>query len=425
MNLVKQTLILSQLITSPDLYALTSGILKGEYFDPEVRNAVFFIHEYYNKYNNLPNAEEILAETGTQLSNVSLEPHQYDYILDSIEEFCKQKACESAILKSVELMEKGDRSGIVEVVSEAANVSLHRDMGLNYFLNPTERITRSIQQNVKISTGFKSLDNTLNGGFLRPGLHIFSANSGGGKSLVMSNVGLNMIERGYNVLYVTLELDEMFVGARFDTMISGIPEAEISYKKQEVIDKILFKNHKSGQLHIKYMDAQSKTDDIKNFIIQFGMLNKFYPDCLIVDYLDLVAPNSNRYDGAFERDKMTSEQLRNLAKEFNFSVITASQQNRDAINATVINQSHIAGGISKINTCDLAVSINFNEETRAAGEIHFTYTKTRYSAGEGKTETLTYNPISMRITDPSSISIPSQSQNNIRNNCSLIDHLDI
>ena len=256
-------MVLSYLITSPDLYALSSGILKSEYFDPELRSGVEFIHEYYNKYNNLPNRDEIFAETNVELKDVSVEQHQYEFILDSIEDFCKQKACEMAILKSVELMEKGDRSGIVDVVSEAATVSLHRDMGLDYFENPTERLNKTTAQKIKISTGYNQMDKTLNGGFIRPGLHILTANSGGGKSLMLCNFSLNIIEQGYNVLYITLELDEEFVGARFDTMISEIPEAEVIYKKQQVIDKIQFKNKKSGSLHIKYMDAQSKPEDIR------------------------------------------------------------------------------------------------------------------------------------------------------------------
>jgi KaiC/GvpD/RAD55 family RecA-like ATPase len=269
------------------------------------------------------------------------------------------------------------------------------------------------------------MDKTLNGGFIRPGLHILTANSGGGKSLMLCNFSLNIIEQGYNVLYITLELDEEFVGARFDTMISEIPEAEVIYKKQQVIDKIQFKNKKSGSLHIKYMDAQSKPEDIKNFLIQFGMLNKFYPDCLVIDYLDLVAPNGGRYDGAFERDKMSSEQLRNIGKEFNCSVLTASQQNREAISAASINQSHIAGGISKINTCDLAVSIAFDEEARAAGEIQFTYMKTRYSPGVGSNFILQYDPISMRVTDSSFFSSEKNKPETVRDNCSLIDNLDV
>lgn len=432
-NEVKQKLLLSYLISSPSIFTMTSSIIQDKYFVPELKNCVSMIMDYYEKYENLPDPNQIESETGVRIEQVDIQEHQHQYAVDSLEVFCKQEAIRHAVLESIELIEKGDTDGMVELVTDASRVSLYRDMGIEYFEDPLQRIERSLENLVKLTTGYVEIDQILNGGFLRPGLHIFSANSGGGKSLLMQNVGLNLTERGHNVVYITLELAEDFVATRLDTMNTSIPEPEIKYKKHKVADDITMLGASSGNFAIKYMNSGSRPIEVENYITEYIMVNGITPDCLIVDYLDLMEPNSPRYDGVFEKDKKISEQLRNLGVKFNMVVLTASQQNRDAVNATSLNHSHIAGGISKINTTDLHMSIIFNDAMRAQGEIAIQFLKTRYSGGLNETVQLKFDPISMRITsNRGRDSVIENGINKLTNNteendqsCALLNHVGV
>ena len=64
------------------------------------------------------------------------------------------------------------------------------------------------------------------------------------------------------------------------------------------------------------------------------------------------------------------------------------------------DQSHTAGGISKINTCDNAIALYAPPSHKERGDFEFIFLKTRESMGVGHRVKLAYDPTCMRITDP-------------------------
>lgn len=64
------------------------------------------------------------------------------------------------------------------------------------------------------------------------------------------------------------------------------------------------------------------------------------------------------------------------------------------------DQSHTAGGISKINTSDNAIALYAPPAYKERGEFEFIMLKTRSSSGVGQRLKLAYDPTCMRITDP-------------------------
>ena len=125
-------------------------------------------------------------------------------------------------------------------------------------------------------------------------------------------------------------------------------------------------------------------------------------DFIMVDYLDLVMPVSAKVspNDLFVKDKYVSEELRNLAKEFNILMITASQLNRAAVEEIEFDHSHIAGGLSKINTADNVFGIFTSRAMRERGRYQIQLMKTRSSSGVGMKVDLDFNLDSLRITDP-------------------------
>jgi hypothetical protein len=122
----------------------------------------------------------------------------------------------------------------------------------------------------------------------------------------------------------------------------------------------------------------------------------------MVDYLDLVMPVSAKVspNDLFVKDKYVSEELRNLAKEFNILMITASQLNRSAVEEVEFDHSHISGGISKINTADNVFGIFTSRQMRERGRYQIQLMKTRSSSGVGMKVDLDFDVETLRITDP-------------------------
>lgn len=397
----KQRLFVENLISSGDLFALCNGIVEPSYFVPEFRPAVQFIKQYFDEYHSIPSPAQLLAETDLHFEKREIAKDEFDYSADQIEAFCKQKAIEQALLKSPKLMETGDYGQIEANLKEAVSVSLHRDLGLTYFDDPRARLERQLQTVKPIPTLWKEFDELLYGGLLQKEMILFSANSGGGKSITLKNLALNFLMQGHHVLYITLELSEDLVGRRFDTMISEISSAVWRDHVDEIADKVEKFKAERDALTIKYMPSGSTANDIRAYLKEYYLQYGRMPMLVCLDYIDLMGATVKiSADNVFEKDKHCSEQFRNILNEFNMVGATASQLNRGGVDAETHSHSHIAGGISKINTTDVYVSIHLTNAMKAAGEIGFQFEKTRNSDGAGKIIYTGWNNRSLRIWDP-------------------------
>ena len=122
---------------------------------------------------------------------------------------------------------------------------------------------------------------------------------------------------------------------------------------------------------------------------------------MCVDYLDLLMPITAKVspNDLFIKDKYVSEELRNLSKELDIVFVTASQLNRSAVEEVEFDHSHIAGGLSKVNTADNVFGIFTSRAMRERGRYQIQLMKTRSSSGVGNKVDLEFNLESLRIAD--------------------------
>lgn len=400
MNVAKQKLLLQYLLSSADTFALCKSIVKADYFAPEYRKTVDFFHEYYDKYSALPDVDAVEAETGVALKRQVITRDQINFCCDEVEAFCKRKAFETAIYAAVPLIDKGDFAAIENMVKDALLISLNKDLGLNYFDDPNSRLEDMLQMAPRISTGWKEFDDSISGGLARTELLLVTANSGGGKSITLANLAVNMVNQGMDALYISLELSEVMVAQRFDTLFSGFPTINWRQHYQEIGASLVKTGKTAGQLVIKHMGSGTNSNAIRAYLKEYELKYGKVPDLLIVDYLDLMGANEKvSADNVWEKDKRATEQLRDILFDYDMMGATASQQNRAALETDNLHQGHIAGGISKVNTVDIHASIILTPTMKAAGEMMIKFLKTRSSGAEGKTINLSWNNTTLRITD--------------------------
>lgn len=402
-NYKKQKLMIENLLSSPDLFALCVNILDPKYFEPELRNSVNFILDYYNQYSNTPKPPVIEAETGMEYSDREVITFdEYEYTATKIEQFCKERAVIHEVLNASKLIENGDFGTLTERIEKAVLISLQRDLGTNLFSNVAERIEQRMVNRKPIPTLMANVDEILGGGLHETELLMASANSGGGKSIFLSNLSLNFCKQGHDVLYISLELSEDMVADRFETMITGISKLDKFERISETASQVENFHHKSGgTIYIKYMEPESNANDIKAYLKEFQVQYKKLPKLLVVDYLDIFGTNERQqFSNVYEKDKASSTQLRAIGNnpQFNMVMATASQQNRGAINQTEMNQGHIAGGLSKVNIVDVYMSIIMTDAMRAEGIADFQFLKTRSSDGVGKIAHMKWDPIRLMFT---------------------------
>ena len=415
MELEKQRLLISSLASNRELLALCASMIRPSYFDASLKKSVKFLLDYFEKYRDAPKIEAVRAETGVQLFDVGeVGRAESSYISTELEVHCRNKAIEEAILAGPALLQKGDFSKILETLKSAITVGLQKDIGIDYFHSPQERLLRTLQTEARISTGIAELDELLGGGLARQELILFLANSGGGKSMNMLNLGKNLLAQGLNGAYITLEMAEGVVSKRLDSMISKVGGGNLLKEISKVSTSIENAAKKMGRFIIKrFPESRTTVHDIRSFLTQLEQSQGFRPDFIIVDYIDIMGTTANiSYDNLFVKDKYVTEEVRSLGFDYDAIVISASQLGRAAIEAERLTQAHIQGGISKINTSDWALAVVQNDLMRSVGEVYYELLKARNSAGVGRRILLKSDPISLVVSSPTtpSLKVPSPVQ---------------
>lgn len=410
MKSTTQKLILEKLLSSPESFARCIGIISPTYFDPEVRPLVKHIVEYYSKYNNLPTVDYLNAEYGEDIKPVKSSATETKFLCDQIEAFCQQEALYAAIMDSGADVTSGNKANygkVLERIQNALAISIQKDLGVNMYDEIEKRLTSYTATEVYEPTDIKGLDDALGGGLARQQLTLFSANSGGGKSLMMANIGANYSRQGKNVLQLALELNTQMIVLRNASILTGASTATWKENIPSIAGTInAHAAAGAGSFIVKRIPSGSTTNDIRSYIKLYETEYGYVPDVLIVDYLDLMSPNGGiSGKGISEQDKEKSEQLTQLIFDINAIGISASQQNRDGIKTATPDQSIIAGGISKINTVDNYISIYMSPEMRLRGEVFIYYLKTRSSSAVGTMTPLAFNPDNLIMSDTRTVTV--------------------
>ena len=398
-----QKLYLEMMLSDAGTFVRCQSILDPTLFDKRLQDAAEFATAYVSEHNALPTFEMVKAATKTDLNNPGmLKDEHYDWLLTEFETFTRHKGLERAILKSADLLEEGNYGPVEDMIKQAVQVGLQKDLGTDYWADPKGRLLGLKDKNGQVKTGWDTVDKRLFGGMNRGELNIFAGGSGAGKSLFLANLGVNWALLGLNVVYLTLELSEHLVGMRIDSMTTGVSTKEIFKDLDGVEMKVKMIGKKAGALQIKYMPSGKTANDIRAYLKEYEIKMDRKVDVLLVDYMDLLLPISKKIsaENLFVKDKYVSEELRNLAMEKQCVFVTAAQLNRGAVEEVEFDHSHISGGLSKIQTADNVFGIFTSRAMRERGKYQIQLMKTRSSSGVGMKIDLEFDIDTLRITDP-------------------------
>mgnify|MGYP003136880691 FL=1 len=377
-------------------------LLKPEFFDfPAYKNVFLGVRDYYEKYRKIPSDTALADFITTNVSGADAEAIDYEntiaeintfdksclgdreFILDTVEEFARQRAMESAIRKAVAILnQEGDIGQVEELVKTALLVNRNVDVGQDYFGDIVDRIARSYQETNKdrIPTVFNTHNRNLEGGLSRKELGMVVAPPGVGKSLYLVNQGAANLLQGKNVLYVSLEMSEDKIAGRFDSVITEIRNLKTSLgqlRLKERLDEV--KNKTEGRLLIKeFPTGACNVNQLRSLLVQLKLHKNFTPDVLIVDYLELLRPN-RLIDSEYQAQQRIAEELRGLGVEYNCLIWTASQTNRQARRVPIITDAELGDSYGKIRPADWVISLNQTQEEYDEGAMRVYVMKARDS----------------------------------------------
>ena len=290
-----QELFLRFMVSDNDIIARVNSIVQPYMFDRQFRNAISFIKDHVQEYNSMPTIEQIEASANIKLEKVEdFNARHVEWFMDEFETFCRHKALEKAILDSTDLLESKDYGTVEVKIKEASQIGLVKDLGLDYYDNPKERLEWIKNQAGAISTGWQAMDRKLYGGLNRGELTFFAGGSGAGKSLFLQNLALNWSQSGLNTVLISLELSEQLCSMRLDSMISGYGTSEVMKNIDDVDLKVRTKGKGAGKLRVKQLTNGITANDIQAFLREYEIQSGVQVDAVIIDYLDLMMPVSKK-----------------------------------------------------------------------------------------------------------------------------------
>jgi replicative DNA helicase len=361
-------------------------ILKPQYFDSEASEwLVKEIMSYMDTYETLPTLDVLKVKINSVERDVlktsivdtlksawtNLESEDLDYVKEQSVEFCRNQSIKNAILDSVSLLEQGKYDTIKKKIDDAMKSGQSQDIGHDYKTMIDVRYEDTIR-NV-VSTGWKVIDDVTQGGFGKGELVMFAAPPGIGKSWSLINIGVNAMKQGKTVAHYTLELNEGYVGQRYDAVLTGIPVANLKFNREEV-DKMV--KSVKGDLIVKYYPTKTASVTSLRAHLDRMILQGKRPDVVIVDYADLLRGPSK--EKRHEELEEIIEDLRGMAGEYEVPIYTASQINRSGAEDDIITGTKIAGSFSKMMTADFVISLSRKIEDKLSGTGRWHVIKNRF-----------------------------------------------
>lgn len=408
---------------SKDFYLQISSLVKPEYFEYPIHSNFYkAMSRYYEDYHDIPKDLHLLEcikeykGSNEDLSDYDDEMHRIntmdascighnEFFLDLIEKFAQRAAMKDAITNSISLL-KDDRMGDIEIlVREALSINRNVDLGQAYFTGVLDRFERSLNENTghRHPLVFDTLNKELEGGLSAKELAMVVAPPGVGKSLYLVNQGVQALMQNKKVLYISLEMSEDKIAARFDSVMTLISQKNLKNSLGLLQKRLGLFNEKfpNGQLMIKeFPTGLANINDIRSLLVQLHNYEEFAPDVILIDYLELLRPTRDGL-AEYQAQQRISEELRGIAVESNVLVWTATQTNRQGRAVKLITDSELADAYGKIRTCDYAISLNQSEEEFDEGQMRCYVMKSR----NGKQRfvvplSIDYSTLTMSECDP-------------------------
>jgi len=302
-----------------------------------------------------------------------LESPDLDFIEDKALDFFKNQTLKNAIVESVEIMEsKGDFEQIKRLVDDALNAGTERNIGHEYIEHIEDRYSETARTTVP--TGWDVIDDLTQGGLGGGELGVIVAPAGVGKTWVLAAIGANSMKKGRHIVHYSLELNEAYVGLRYDSIFTGIANQNLKYHKDDVqteMDKL------KGDLVIKYYPTKSASVNTLSAHLKRITTLGTEVDMVVVDYADILKDTGGSKEVRHALGNIY-EDLRGLAGEFQIPVWTASQANRSALDEDVIEATKVSESYQKIMTADFVMSLSRKVEDKIGNTGRFHVIKNRF-----------------------------------------------
>ena len=396
--------IFGNLLTKEAYTRKVMPFLDSKYFTDRTDRVIFEeISKFFSQYNAIPSKDAVKLEISNRtdvteeqvknaneiLDSVNSDETNQEWLVNSTEKFCKDKAIYNAILDSIKIIENRDKvrtqDSIPSILSDALAVSFDSSVGHDYLDDSDERYDFYHRVEEKLAFDIELLNKITNGGLSKKTLNIILAGTGVGKSLAMCHFAASHLVQGKNVLYITMEMAEEKIAERIDANLLELSIESMKLVEKRVFDSRLDKIRKrtQGKLIVKeYPTASAHAGHFRALIEELKMKRDFRPDVIYVDYLNICCSQRIRMGGSvnsYTYIKSIAEELRGLAGEYKVPLVSATQTTRSGFANSDPGLEDTSESFGLPATADLMIALIATEELDSMNQIMVKQLKNRYS----------------------------------------------
>jgi len=400
-----ETKILKHLLNEDEYARKVLPFLKERYFTEASERIIFKqIDSFMGKYNSLPSREALLIEIENQKglgeeehkSTVSTinelildEKVDKEWLIDTTERFCQEKAVYNAIMDSIHILDgkdkQQDKGNIPKILTDALAVSFDNHIGHDFLDDFQERYDFYHRVEEKLPFDLDMMNKITRGGFSNKSLNIILAGTGIGKTLAMCHFAAANLMLGKNVLYLTMEMAEEKIAERIDANLLNVSTEDLEVLPKDLYEKKVSKVREKtiGKLIIKeYPTAGAHVGHFRHLLNELFLKRSFRPDIIYIDYLNIcmscrIKPGSNI--NSYTYVKSIAEELRGLAVEFNLPIVSATQTTRSGYSSSDPGLEDTSESFGLPATADFMIALVSSEELQNLNQIMIKQLKNRYS----------------------------------------------
>jgi replicative DNA helicase len=333
--------------------------------------------------------ETQIKELNQIISCFEYQPSDQQWLLDTTEKWCRDRAIYLALMESIYIADGNDtkknRDAIPSILSDALAVSFDNNVGHDYLENYEERYEFYHRKEDKIEFDLEYFNKITKGGLPNKTLNIALAGTGVGKSLFMCHVASSILLQGRNVLYITLEMAEERIAERIDANLFNVPIQQLAELPKSMFENKVtaISNKTQGTLIIKeYPTASAHSGHFKALLNELALKKSFRPDIIFIDYLNICASSRHKANSSvnsYSYIKSIAEELRGLAVEFNVPIVSATQTTRSGYGNSDVELTDTSESFGLPATADLMFALISTEELEQLGQIMVKQLKNRYN----------------------------------------------
>ncbi len=379
--------------------------IKPDYFEGIYRILFKEAGKFVGKYNKLPTAEsfKIELDQADRLSGenytvavdilpslFSQEKIDEQWLLDTTEKWCQDRAIYNAIMESISIIdgkhETLTKGALPDLLSKALGVGFDNAVGHDYIDNLEERFDFYHREEDRIPFDLEYFNKITKGGIPNKTLNIALAGTGVGKSLFMCHVAASALVDGKNVLYITMEMAEERIAERIDANLLNVPIDQLPNLSREMfrtkIEDIARKT--TGKLIVKeYPTGSAHAGHFRALLNELKLKREFEPDVIFIDYLNICASSRMKGMGgsinSYNYIKAIAEELRGLAVEFDVPIFSATQTTRSGYTNSDVGLEDTSESFGLPATADLMFALISTEELENSGQMMVKQLKNRYN----------------------------------------------